>query len=154
MRGPTRRNGADHRPGRLELSGKGSYTDPMLRKFVYVTGALDFLVGGATWAGAIADPQPGHFVAMMTLGMFLMMAAACLMWASADMAARSPVIFWQGLVRLTAVASILYAVPAGLIESWAYGLAAFDGIIGGTYVLGIMRETGRSPWDLLLCRTS
>ncbi len=53
----------------------------MLQKFVYITGALDFLVGAATWGGAFYNPQPGQFVALMTLGTFLMMAAACLMWA-------------------------------------------------------------------------
>ena len=81
----------------------------MLQKFVYITGALDYLVGAATWAGALYDPQPGQFVALMTLGMFLMMAAACLMWASKDMANRAPVIFWQGLVRPL----YLHYVPPG-----------------------------------------
>ncbi len=125
----------------------------MLQKFVYWTGALDFLVGAGTWAGALSNPQPGQFVALMTLGMFLMMAAACLMWASQDMLNRSPVIFWQGLVRLTAVSAVLYAVPNGLSETWEYGLVVFDGGIGLTYVLGMMRVTGFSLLQLLVCRT-
>ena len=124
----------------------------MLQKFVYITGALDFLVGAATWAGALADPQPGMFVALMTLGMFLMMAAACLMWASKDMANRAPIIFWQGLVRLTAVSDVIYAVPNGLSQQWEYALVAFDGTIGLTYVLGMMRVTGGSFIDCLMCR--
>jgi hypothetical protein len=125
----------------------------MLQKFVYITGALDFLVGAATWGGALYDPQPGQFVALMTLGTFLMMAAACLMWASKDMENRSPVIFWQGLVRLTAVCSVLYAVPNGLSQSWEYSLVAFDGTIGLTYVIGMMKVTGLSPIALLRCET-
>ena len=124
----------------------------MLQKFVYITGALDFLVGAATWAGALVDPQPGMFVALMTLGMFLMMAAACLMWASKDMANRAPIIFWQGLVRLTAVSAVIYAVPNGLSQQWEYALVAFDGTIGLTYVLGMMRVTGGSFIDCLMCR--
>ncbi len=124
----------------------------MLQKFVYWTGALDFLVGAATWAGALADPQPGQFVALMTLGMFLMMAAACLMWASQDMRNRAPVIFWQGLVRLTAVSAVLYAVPAGLSQTWEYSLVVFDGVIGLTYVLGMLRVTGVSFPRLILCQ--
>ena len=124
----------------------------MLQKFVYITGALDFLVGAATWGGALYDPQPGQFVALMTLGTFLMMAAACLMWASHDMAARAPVIFWQGLVRLTAVCSVLYAVPAGLSQSWEYSLVAFDGTIAVVYIVGMMRVTGLSFWSLLRCQ--
>jgi hypothetical protein len=126
----------------------------MLQKFVYITGAIDFLIGAGTWAGALADPQPGHFVVYMTLGMFLMMAAACLMWASRDMENRAPVIFWQGLVRLTAVCSVLYAVPAGLSQPWEYALVVFDGFIGLTYVIGMARVTGCSPVELLLCRTA
>jgi len=125
----------------------------MLQKFVYLTGALDFLVGAATWAGALADPQPGQFVALMTLGTFLMMAAACLIWASKDMAARAPVIFWQGLVRLTAAGAVLYAVPAGLSEGWEYALVAFDGPVGLIYVIGMIRLTGGSFFELVLCRT-
>jgi hypothetical protein len=67
----------------------------VLAKFVYWTGAFDFVVGAATWGGALYEPKPGQFVSLMTLGMFLMMAAACLMWASKDMENRYPVMFWQ-----------------------------------------------------------
>ena len=126
----------------------------MLQKFVYITGALDFLVGAATWAGAWYQPQPGQFVALMTLGAFLMMAAALLMWASKDMPNRAPVIFWQGLVRLTAVISVLYAVPAGLSQSWEYSLVAFDGTIAVVYIIGMIRLTASSPWELLQCKVS
>ena len=131
----------------------------MLQKFVYITGALDFLVGLGTWAGALYQMQmlaamPGQFVALMTLGAFLMMAAACLMWASRDMVNRAPVIFWQGLVRLTAVCSVLYAVPAGLSQSWEYSLVAFDGTIGLVYVIGMMRVTGASFGSLLRCQVA
>ena len=97
----------------------------MFVKFVYWTGALDFLIGLATWGGTLANPQPGQFVALMTLGMFLCMAAACLMWASRDVVSRYPVIFWQGLVRLTAISAVLYAVPNGLSQPWEYSLVLF-----------------------------
>jgi hypothetical protein len=126
----------------------------MLQKFVYITGALDYLVGAGVWGGALYDPQPGQFVALMTLGTFLMMAAACLMWASKDMKNRAPVIFWQGLVRLTAVCSVLYAVPAGLSQPWEYALVVFDGTIGITYVIGMVRVTGCSFIELLQCKTT
>ena len=126
----------------------------MLQKFVYITGALDFLIGAGTWGRALSDPQPGHFVVYMTLGTFLMMAAACLMWASKDMVQRAPVIFWQGLVRLTAVCSVLYAVPAGLSEPWEYALVAFDGTVGLSYVIGMGRVTGCSFFELLQCKTA
>ena len=48
----------------------------MLQKLVYISGALDYLVGAGVWCRARYDPQPGQFVGLMTLGMFLMMAAA------------------------------------------------------------------------------
>lgn len=131
----------------------------MLQKFVYWTGMSDFLVGAGTLAGAIGiaiapEPVKGQFVSLMTLGMFLWMAAACLMWASHDMQRRAPVIFWQGLVRLTAAASVVYAVPHGLSETWEYALVLIDGIIGTTYVIGMIRVTGCSPLQLLLCKTA
>ncbi len=125
-----------------------------MRKFVYVTGMFDYLVGAATWAGALYDPQPQQFVALMTLGTFLMMAAALLVWASKDLVARAPVVFWQGLVRLTAASSIVYAVPAGLSQPWEYSLVVFDGVIALTYLIGMPRVTGRSVFELLACKTA
>ena len=125
----------------------------MLPKFVYVTGALDFLIGAGVWAQALGDPQPGHFVAYVTLGSFLMMAAALLMWASRDMPSRAPVVFWQGLVRISAVCSVLYGVPAGLAQPWDYAIAAFDSVVGLIYVIGVARFTGYSVSELLLCKT-
>ena len=126
----------------------------MLQKFVFWTGASDFLVGAATMAGGLFLPeeQKGYFVSLMTLGMFLMMAAALLMWSSKDMPNRAPDMFWKGLVRLTAVPCVLLAVPLGWAESWQYALVAFDGTIGSVYVWGALKETGKSPIDFLLCK--
>ena len=126
----------------------------MLRKFVLITGFLDIPIGLATWAAAIAEPQDTHFGALMTCGAFLMFAGAALMWASQDMNVRAPVIFWQGFVRLTAVASIIYMVPAGIAESWQYGIVAFDGAIAVVYIIGMMRHTGASFFGLMMGKTS
>ena len=67
----------------------------------------------------------------------------------------APVIFWQGLVRLTAVASVFYGVPNGLAESWGYGMATVDCAIAIAlvYVIGMMRMTGGSFFELLQCKT-
>ena len=126
----------------------------MLRKFVLITGFLDIPIGLATWAAAIAEPQDTHFGALMTCGAFLMFAGAALMWASQDMNVRAPVIFWQGFVRLTAVASIIYMVPVGIAESWQYGIVAFDGAIAVVYIIGMMRHTGASFFALMMGKTS
>jgi hypothetical protein len=126
----------------------------VLRKFVLITGFLDIPIGLATWAAAIAEPQDTHFGALMTCGAFLMFAGAALMWASQDMNVRAPVIFWQGFVRLTAVASILYMVPAGIADSWQYGIVAFDGTIALVYIIGMMRHTGASFFGLMMGKTS
>jgi hypothetical protein len=121
----------------------------MFQKFVYWTGALDFLVGFGTWAGAAGVAMndvavKGQFVPLVTLGTFLCMAAACLMWASRDIEGRSPVIFWQGLVRLSAILAVIYAVPNALSETWEYALLGFDGPIGLAYVIGSIKRSGRS----------
>ena len=130
----------------------------MLQKFIWWTGMLDFLVGAGTWAGAFAiaaaaEPVLGQFVPLMTLGTFLMMAAALLMWASHDMENRAPVFFWQGLVRLTAISAVIYAVPNLLAEPWEYALIGFDGPIGLIYIIGAMKVTGCSFGQLLACKT-
>lgn len=131
----------------------------MLQKFIWWTGLSDFLVGAGTWAGAMgvamaAEPVAGQFVPLITLGTFLMMAAALLMWASHDMANRAPVFFWQGLVRLSAVAAVIYAVPNQLSATWEYALLAIDGPIGLVYVFGAMTVTGCSFVQLLGCKTT
>ena len=131
----------------------------MLRKFVFWTGASDFLVGGLTIYGAISilineNENPEQFVPLMVLGMFLAMAAACLMWASRDLVRRYPIIFWQGLVRLTAAGSILLALVSGIAEQSLYFLVGFDGIIGATYVVGSMKATKLSFLACVLCKDS
>jgi len=130
----------------------------MLQKFIWWTGLSDFLVGAGTWAGALgvamaAEPVKGQFVPLVTLGTFLMMAAALLMWSSHDLANRAPVFFWQGLVRLSAVSAVVYAVPNLLSETWEYWLLAIDLPIGLVYVVGAMKVTGSSFLQLLGCRT-
>ncbi len=125
----------------------------MLRKFVWITGFLDVLLGLGVWTQPLMNPEEGTFVSLMALGAFLMFAGAALMWASKDIGARAPVIFWQALVRLTAVISILYAVPNGLATPYEYGVAAFDGVISLTYIFGTMKFTGASAFKLFIGKT-
>lgn len=125
----------------------------MFRKFVFITGFLDIPIGLATWAAAILEPHDTHFGALMTCGAFLMFAGAALMWSAQDLNVRAPIVFWQGLVRLTAVGSILYMVPAGIAESWQYGIVAFDGIIALVYIVGTVRHTGAGFFRLLFGKT-
>ncbi len=122
----------------------------MLRKFVLITGALDIPIGLATIAAALIEPRDAHFGALMTCGAFLMFAGAALLWSTADLKTRAPIVFWQGFVRLTAVGSILYMVPAGLAESWQYGVVAFDGVIAAVYILGTMQLPGTSFFGLMM----
>lgn len=129
-----------------------------LQKFVYWTGMSDFLVGAGTMYGAIdiamkVEPVKGQFVPLMTLGMFLCMAAALLMWASHDIKNRAPVMVWQGMVRLIAVCSVIYAVPHMLSETWEYALLGIDGPIGLVYIIGAMKVTGCSFFQLVQCKT-
>ena len=122
----------------------------VLRKFVLITGFLDIPIGLATWAAAILEPQDTHFGALMTAGAFLIFAGAALMWSTQDMKVRAPIIFWQGFVRLTAVGAIIYMVPKGIADSWQYGICAFDGTIGLVYIIGMMKHTGASFFQLML----
>ena len=126
----------------------------VLRKFVLITGFLDIPIGLATWAAAILEPQDTHFGALMTCGSFLIFAGAALMWSAQDMKVRAPIPFWQGMVRLTAVASIIYMVPKGIAEPWQYGICVFDGAIALVYIIGMMKHTGASFFQLLIGKTA
>jgi hypothetical protein len=126
----------------------------MLKKFVFITGALDVPIGLAAIAAALFEPHDAHFGALMAVGAFLLFAGAALMWSAADLVARAPIVFWQAFVRLTAVASILYMVPAGLAESWQYAVVVFDGVIAIVYIFGMLRLTGVGFWRLMLGRST
>ncbi len=125
----------------------------MLKKFVFITGALDVPIGLAAIAAALFEPHDAHFGALMAVGAFLLFAGAALMWSTADLKVRAPIVFWQAFVRLTAVASILYMVPAGLAESWQYAVVVFDGVIAIVYIVGMLRLTGVGFWRLMLGRS-
>jgi hypothetical protein len=132
-----------------------TYRPPVYRKFVLITGALDIPIGMATIAAAVlVKPYDTHLGALLTCGTFLMFAGAALMWSAADMKARAPIPFWQGFVRLTAAGAIIYMVPAGLAESWQYGVVAFDGVIALVYIVGAMSVTGAGFFNLMLGKTA
>ena len=122
----------------------------VFRKFVLITGGLDIPIGLATIAAALLEPRDAHFGALMTCGAFLVFAGAALLWSAADLKVRAPIVFWQAFVRLTAVGSILYMVPAGLAESWQYGVVAFDGVIALVYIVGSLQYTGAGFFGLLM----
>jgi hypothetical protein len=125
----------------------------VLQKFVLITGFLDIPIGLATWAAAVLEPHDAHFGALIACGAFLVFAGAALMWASRDMRVRAPIIFWQAFVRLAAVASILYMVPAGIAEPWQYAVVAFDATIAIVYIIGMVKHTGASFADLMVGKT-
>ena len=135
----------------------------MFKKFVYVTGALDYLVGAATVAPVFLSGDPQQIPSLCSLGAFLWFAAASLMWASHDLSTRGCVVVWQALVRLTAVLSTLAAIQLGIVASMVelygaepgavaaglYGVCVFDGIISITYIVGTSRIEGHSLLGLL-----
>ena len=126
----------------------------MFKKFVLITGALDFPIGLAVAVPAVLDPQPGNFTALVTLGAFLCFAAAALMWSAQDLQTRAPIVVWQGLVRLVAVMGILYAIGTGMQGSEQLAVCIFDGIVCAVYFVGCIKLTGASPLQLLLGRTT
>ena len=135
----------------------------MLKRFVYITGFLDYLVGISTAAPAFLQSDPQQVPSLLSLGAFLWFAAATLMWASHDLASRGCIVVWQALVRLTAVLSTLAAIQLGLIEIMMelyqldraavmgilYGICVFDGFVASVYIIGTSRLPGHSFLGLL-----
>lgn len=136
----------------------------MFRKFVYITGALDYLVGFGTAGAGIAGGDPQQIPSMLTLGAFLCFAAATLMWASKDLNERASIVLWQGMVRATAVISTLVAIQMGIVDGMVaqYGadpagitagllsVCVFDGVVATVYIVGSARLPGHSAIGLLL----
>ena len=145
---------------------RASYHRVMFRKFVYVTGFLDFFVGISTAAPAFIVGDPQQLPSLLSLGAFLWFAAALLMWASKDLRTRGCVVVWQALVRLTAVFATLAAVQMGLAEIMVdlyamdisaaygtlYGVCVFDGIVATVYLVGTTRIEGHTLLGLLAGR--
>ncbi len=135
----------------------------MLKKFVYVTGFLDYLVGFATAAPAFILNDPMQFPSLLSLGAFLCFAAASLMWASHDLEQRGSIVVWQAFVRITAVLSTLAAMQMGMVEGMMaqhgleegaamgilLGVCAFDTVVSSVYIVGTSRMEGHSLLGLL-----
>lgn len=135
----------------------------MLKRFVYVTGFLDYLVGISTAAPVFLSPDPQQVPSLLSLGAFLWFAAAALMWASHDLASRGCIVVWQALVRLTAVVATLAAIQLGIIEVMMelyqldraavmgilYGVCVFDSFVASVYIIGTSRLPGHSFLRLL-----
>lgn len=126
----------------------------MFRLFVIVTGWFDILLG--LYIGFSATPQAdnGLFLYPIMIGSFLVFCGACLVWAAQDIPTRAPVIFWQALVRLTAVVTILIGVPSGWVGSENLAAAVMDGIVAPIYLVGVCRALRVSPFRLLIGRTN
>lgn len=122
--------------------------------FVIITGILDLLLGLFLAIPAIVKADPAAFLNPIMLGAFLMFCGACLIWAAHDIAARAPVIFWQGLVRLAAVATILIGLQAELVPSENLIFALMDGIVGPVYLAGVIRSLRIAPFKILIGRTT
>ena len=139
-----------------------------LERFVYVTGFLDYFVGASAAAPAFIGDDPQQFASLLPLGAFLCFAAASLMWASKDLAARGSIVVWQAFVRLTAVAATLVAIGQGMpaimarlygmdevgANAMLYGVCAFDATVATVYIVGTSRLPGHSFVGLLLGRSA
>lgn len=126
----------------------------MLKKFVLVTGALDILLGLAVSLPMLSAAKTPMFVTSFMTGGFLMFCGAVLMWASYDLVARGPVVFWQGLVRLFAVGAMLYAISAGLAGNETIPFLAMDAIVGPVYLIGITLLLRLPPQKIFLGMTT
>ncbi|MFY0646649.1 hypothetical protein [Sulfitobacter geojensis] len=124
----------------------------MLKKFIIGTALLNFLFAPMLIVQAVQMPNPASFVLSFTLSGFFIMAASLLVWASRDLVARAPVVFWSAISRLVAVTTVLYAIPNGLADPSQYAFVVFDGLVSVIYILGALRVTGRSVLDFLLWR--
>lgn len=124
----------------------------MFKKFVIGTALLNFLFAPMLIVQAVQMSNPANFIYIFTLAGFLIMAASLLVWASRDLVARAPVVFWSAISRLVAVITVLYAVPNGLADPSQYAFVVFDGLVSVIYILGALRVTGRSVLDFLLWR--
>ena len=101
---------------------------------------------------AVQMPNPANFVFSFTLAGFFIMAASLLIWATRDLVARAPVVFWSAISRLAAITAVLYAVPNGLADPSQYAFVLFDGLASLIYIVESLRVTGRSMLDFLLGR--
>ena len=126
----------------------------MLKKFVLVTGVMDILLGLAVSIPVLLAAKTPVFVVSFMLGGFLMFCGAVLMWAAYDLAARGPVVFWQGLLRLLAVGTMLYALSAGLAGSETYFSLVVDSIVGPVYLIGVTRLLGLPPHKIFMGMTA
>ncbi|AKH99651.1 hypothetical protein IMCC20628_00933 [Hoeflea sp. IMCC20628] len=88
---------------------------------------------------------PANFVLSFAIAGFFLMAASLLIWATRDLTARAPVLFWSAVSRLIAITTVVYAVPAGLADPSQYAFVVFDALERGTIGFDAVKH-------LVLCR--
>jgi len=126
----------------------------VFKKFIIGTALLNFLFAPMIIGQAVQMPNPANFVFSFTLAGFFIMAASLLVWATRDLVARAPVVFWSAISRLAAITAVLYAVPNGLADPSQYAFVVFDGLVSVIYIFGSLRVTGRTMLYFLLWRVA
>lgn len=126
--------------------------------FIVVSGIYDLAIGLgmilATLSSAVG--QPATWTLSMMTGGFLAFCGAALIWAAQDVPSRGSVIFWQGLLRLFAVAVIFHAVSKAYTapaEANSSIIAAIIDLVTATiYGIGLLFAWRLSLPRLLLGR--
>lgn len=126
----------------------------MFKKFVFATGLLEFPLGLAVAVPAIMGLDASYFILPIMIGSFLFFCGACLIWASRNIPERAPVVFWQGIVRLTAVLTILLGIHYGLVSTDNLPAAIMDLVIGPIYIVGVLRVLRLPLQKILMGQTS
>ncbi|MFY0596466.1 MAG: hypothetical protein JXQ85_08565 [Cognatishimia sp.] len=125
----------------------------MFKIIVMVLAALNMvLFAPAIIATAISNPTPESFSMSFALAGFLIMTAALLVWATHNLPERAPVLFWNGMVRIFASSATAYAISINLEDVARYAFVAFDMTAGMILIMGAIKTSQRSLWELLLWR--
>jgi hypothetical protein len=125
----------------------------MFKKFVLITGLLNLPIGVGVIVPVLIDPNPTTFIPTVCLAAFLWFTGAALVWAAQDLNSRAPLVVWGGLVRLTAVASVAYALTIGTVPDAQVMISGMDLIVALVYILGITKYAGIPFTSLLIGKT-
>ena len=125
----------------------------MFKKFVQITAIFNFPIALGMIFSALIAPQADTLIITVVLGVSFMFMGAALLWATSDIKTRSPIIVWNGLVRMVGFITVAYAASLGLAPKVFVFISVMDLITAFVYIIGSMRASKLPFKSLFLGKT-
>lgn len=114
----------------------------IFKKFILITGVLNFPIGLMMIIPAFMNPNPDTLITTAVVGAFIMFAGASLIWSSRDLQTRASIVLWNGLVRGFGVITVSYTASIGHVPVELIVVTFLDFMLFIICTFGSVKVTG------------